>query len=404
MVPRWQRRLERSGAALAVLLATLAVRAPLLAQPAFSNNPEYRAIDKAVRATCKKRIVMLGEASHSDGHSDSVKVELIERLVTQCHFSAVLFEASTYEFVPVARAHAEGRSVSADDIATAVGGLWKFDQEVRPLFGFLADHVNTGQVTVGGLDFQAGGFQQPYSNEGMLAELTARLGDDRRAFCRAVYAAQVIGSDPPAGVTVQGVPVALRTCLAEIHKAFAGSEPDDTAVELRNLDAWVASSDRGFGSLVLARDAMMFGNAATIFETLGAKAKIVIWTHNAHAARNSTMLKDYPGGADTLGSALARRYGPNLFSLGITARGGSFRWSGSENKTVPAAEPGMLEAFSDRTGPAATIFVDHQSLQRLGNIPAGFIFHTNITANWSTAYDGVLLLDAEHPPHSTRTN
>lgn len=237
----------------------------------------------------------------------------------------------------------------------------------------------------------------------MITELTARLHNDRRQFCQAVYTARVIGSDPPAGVTEEGLPAALRTCFAEIHKTFAGSEPDDAAVELRNLNAWVAGSEHSFGSLVVARDAMMFDNAARIFEQLGTRTKMIIWTHNAHAARSSTMLKDYSG-ADTLGSALSRRYGNKVFALAVTARGGSFRGSATENRPVPTAERGVLEAFTDKTGANASTFINQRALQRLGNIPAGFIFHANISADWSTAYDGVLLLDSEHSPHSTRLN
>ena len=241
----------RVTASVALAVAFLSA-APSAAETGFPDISDRAAIGRVVHAVCGKRIVILGEASHSDGHSDSAKVELVEHLVRRCGFNGVLFEASAYEFVPISRAHEAGKPITADNIGSAVGGLWKFDQEVQPLFGFLADNVNAGKVVIAGLDFQAGGVGQPYSNEGMIAELALRLPTNRRDFCRAAYAAHVLGADSPAGVTAEDLPSALRACFAEMRTSLSGDD-NDARIELDNLSAWVTLSEQGFGPMVIGR-------------------------------------------------------------------------------------------------------------------------------------------------------
>ena len=66
-------------------------------------------------------IAMLGEASHGDGQTEAFKIQLIERLVAQCGYNALLFEASFAEFIPLGRAQRNGVAVDFDqpDGATA---------------------------------------------------------------------------------------------------------------------------------------------------------------------------------------------------------------------------------------------------------------------------------------------
>lgn len=385
-------------AGICILLIISLFCSPVFAAP--SDTGDLTAVKQAVQAMCNKRVVLLGEASHGDGHSDSVKSALVERLVTQCGFNTVLFEASTYEFTPVLRAQRAGRTVSSDQIAAAVGGLWKFDREVQPLFRFMAHNMNSGHVTVGGLDFQPGRFQQPYSNDVMIRELTSDLGENRRRFCQSVFSALVLGADLPEGVSRQDLPARLATCTANIRATAKNTPNSDTARELRNLDGWLAASTSGLQHFGIARDAMMARNAIDFIDGSGKKAKVVIWTHNVHAARSGTMFRDYQDN-ETLGAALARRYGSQVFALGITARQGTYRWSGPENRPLPPIPATALEALIPFQPPGCPVFIDHQALQHAGSAPAAFMSHTYQTAEWDKAYDGALVLDSEYPPHST---
>jgi erythromycin esterase-like protein len=98
---------------------------------------------------------MLGEsATHGHGHTLAFKGALLERLIDQCGFDSVLFEASHYEFINLNRRLRLGQAVTTGDLLSAVGGLWKFNQEFQTLMSFLLLRAQTGRVFLGGLDDQ----------------------------------------------------------------------------------------------------------------------------------------------------------------------------------------------------------------------------------------------------------
>ena len=355
------------------------------------------ALDHAMAAMCGKSVVLLGEATHGDGHSDAVKAALLRRLVSQCGFNGVLFEASFYEFFPIAQSVQEGKPVSPELIAAAVGGLWKFDREVLPLFDFLATQVNSGKVQLGGLDFQAGGFEQPYSNDVMISELTSRLPAERRDFCRTLYHARASDGDPPDGMSDVALKEALKSCLREVESEIGA----DQQLQLMNLQAWLTNDGAAQQELIRSRDRMMAENASRFIDHLAKPAKVVIWTANGHAARDTSAMADY-GSSDNLGAALSQRYGNKVFSMATTACGGEYRWSAGSNKAVATPPADSLEALYCKGKTDVSTFVGSRALKRADVTSAGFYGHSQTRANWADAFDGVLLLNVEYAPHSTR--
>lgn len=367
---------------------------------------DQAAFDQAIAATCDKSVVILGEASHGDGHGDAMKVALVEQLVSRCGFNGVLFEASYYEFLPIARNARQGKPVSAVLVAAAVGGLWKFDREVQPLFDFLAQQVDAGKIQLGGLDFQAGGLEQPFGNEAMFAELTASLAPSRRDACRASYRSRVLGEDSPEGLSERTRDDGLKACLASIQLQAASPsipsrEKSEQAAELANLKAWLDAGNQPPPIFLRGRDAMMATNALRFFDALAKPAKVVIWAHNGHAARNTAALPDY-GDNDNLGQALGRRFGNSLFSLAITARSGEYRWSWGNTKPIPAPPPNSLEGREDLGKPGESTFIGTRSLRAAGESLCAAFGHDYLRARWGDAFDGMLVLDSEFPPHGSR--
>jgi len=350
---------------------------------------EGQAIEQAVQAMCPKQVVLLGEATHGGGHTTALKVELVQRLVTQCGFNVVLFESSFYEFFPIAEQVRERQPIPPALVATAVGGVWKFSQEMQALFPFLAQQVSDGKLELGGLDFQAGGFQQPYSNGAMFAELSAPLADDRRAFCKALFRARIYDNDDLAGFS------ALPPCISDM--ALVARQ--DQAGKIRNLQAWLATDGRPQADLVRARDKMMAENASAWIDRAGTPAKVLIWAHNGHAARDTANLPDY-GSEDNLGRALSRRYGDKVFALAISAYEGEFRWSQGVNKALPSAPPDSLEARYGRQQDLA--FVTADTLRHAGASASAAFGYNYLRGDWSEAYDGMLILQQEHPSHDSR--
>ncbi len=396
-------RFIRAAGALSRILAAGAawlVSADVFAAPAGSGD--QAAVAQVVEAACDKSVVILGEASHGDGHSETIKAALVEQLVSRCGFGGVLFEASYYEFLPIARNVRPDRPVSAEQVAAAVGGFSKSDLEMQPLFEFLARQASAGKIELGGLDFQAGGFEQRYGNDTMILELTAGMPAARRDACRGLYRSRLLGDDPPAGMTGRERDDALLACLASIDPRAAGNpvapaEKSARAAQLVNLEAWLAASGQTTPNLVRARDAMMAENALRFIDGLPKPAKVVIWAHNGHAARHPSALPGY-GDNDNLGQALGRRFENSLFALGITARGGQYRWSPGIDKPVPAPLAGSLEARGGDT----TAFLAQPALQAAGESFSALFGHTFQRARWGDAFDAVLVLDAEYPPHAAR--
>jgi hypothetical protein len=63
-----------------------------------------------------------------------------------------------------------GAGVTVDQVSSAVGGLWKFDQEFQPLVPFLLAKAQAGQIFLGGIDDQLSEMGQDYANVGMVTD------------------------------------------------------------------------------------------------------------------------------------------------------------------------------------------------------------------------------------------
>src|SRR5579859_7564363 len=154
------------------------------AQSAPTIPGDEDALSAVTQRLCHSQIAMLGEsATHGDGHTVAFKVALIERLIDQCGFNSVFFEASHYEFINLNERLRMGQAVTAADISSAIGGLWKADQEFQPLPGFLFAKAQTGQLFLGGIDDQLGQMGQDFANIQMVTDLTSLLPQQERQTC-----------------------------------------------------------------------------------------------------------------------------------------------------------------------------------------------------------------------------
>ena len=67
---------------------------PARAQFAPVRPEDEDALTAATEGLCHSKIAMLGEsATHGDGHTTTFKVAFVRRLVDQCGFDSVFFEA-----------------------------------------------------------------------------------------------------------------------------------------------------------------------------------------------------------------------------------------------------------------------------------------------------------------------
>jgi erythromycin esterase-like protein len=348
---------------------------------------------------CDKQVALLGEAAgHGDGHTEAFKVRLIRELVTRCGYNAVFFEASHYEFLDLERSLRLGQPLTAERVGQAVGGVWKFEREVQPLLPFLATEANEGRLYLGGLDGQLGGLEEPYANDIMPERLTGVLSEPLRTQCRVAMHRRIYWDYTEAAPYNAADKQFLLACISEIARTIPYTDAIQQQ-ELTNLDRFLRLDQTDTATLIAGRDQAMYQNFRWLADQLGSRAKIIVWTATAHAAKDA---RAYPPFAKvkSLGAYVHETYGDKAFALGFSARSGAYRWSRKENKPVAPAQDGSLEA-SAGVG-LDTVYLDRKHLQKLGVVPGGSFDHVARPVDWGAALDGVVVFYEERPPHSTR--
>lgn len=406
---RWRGTLTHARsvgvAALSLLLLgavhSRAAEIPLSNDPAVGPAEDGAALAAVVNQLCGKEIALLGEATHADGHTNAFKVALVQQLVTKCHYKAALFEGSYYEFESIARARREGKSVTPDMVGAAVGGLWKFEREFQPLLPFLAREVTSGRLALGGIDFQTGGFEQPFANDALPAELTSYLDGDRRTQCRQAIGGRIYGG------YVQSKQAELLQCVADISRAITSSGGTDAKLRdeqngmLANIKTFFEVDPADSPSLTRARDRAMFDIFRSLKDRLPPRSKVIVWGHSAHMAKDATSFSRFAA-VKNFGSYMHKAYGERAFSVGFTAYGGSFRWSRQDNRPLPPVPQGSVEASAFAKPGTETAFLGPGQLRQIGVTQSAVDFHEYRSANWANVLDGIVVFRTEYPPHSTR--
>jgi erythromycin esterase-like protein len=349
-------------------------------------------LDRVVRDVCDKQVVLLGEASHGDARTFEVKTELIKRLVDECRFSAVLFEAASYDFIALERALAARRATPAQ-LANAVGAKWSAARETEPVLGFLWDRVSAGKLRVGGLDDQISSTAL-FAQRELPGELAATLGATRAA-CEAELGRFTRWEYDVAAPYDAAARDRLLACLAEIRPRARGETAEMAAALTRFVERSPDADPAGF----TARDRSMFDALRWYIARLPAGAKLIVWCHTIHAAKSG---KVAPGGVTPLGSHVHAALGDRAAAIGFSALGGSY---GRPRKATPIepAPAGSLEAHAFAGAAAGDLrYLDRAQLAGLGAVPARPINYQYQTADWSTIVDGMIVIREERQPQYVR--
>ena len=371
---------------------------------AQSESGDNAALNATVHAVCGREVVMIGEsATHGDGHTESFKVALVERLVNDCGFDSVFFEASHYEFINISRQLRLSKAVTADQVSDAIGGLWKFDEEFKPLVPFLLNKAINGTISLGGLDDQLGQLGQDYSNVTLLNNLTMVLPKPESQECNDVLHRRVYSE----GYTEADGPKVL-TCLAEIRRYYASDGSKDRV----NIDEWLEMIDAigrwikrdGFstGDQIVARDRSMFQDFQWLRQQQPKRHKAILWMATVHAAKKGDPSWGDRTGAN-FGSLMHQQYGARGFSLGFSALEGTYR-QGRETHEQPVAPVDSLEARTFLNTNAEAFFIGPEQLSSFGTIPAAIFSHSYKARPWIEYVDGVVIFRKEHAPIRSSRN
>ncbi|MEO8362352.1 MAG: hypothetical protein ABI672_20160, partial [Vicinamibacteria bacterium] len=155
-----------------IRLSTVTALAILVSAGASAASPHppsevrnAQEIQKVVADLCDAKLVFLGEeGSHGGAVALQVKAEIIEDLVTKCHFNHVAFESQLYDFEDLKQRYRSGTATEAA-LSNAVGGLWSTTTEIQPLLRLLHKKAVAGDVILSGIDGQIGGATGIYTQK-----------------------------------------------------------------------------------------------------------------------------------------------------------------------------------------------------------------------------------------------
>jgi erythromycin esterase-like protein len=395
-----------------------------------TDSLEEQAAARVAAAVCGKRVVLLGELpEHGHARGFGIKARIVERLVARCGFRAVLFEAGSFDFFGLERAIAAtrrapggpagaaagaGRADSLElALSRAIGGFW-WTRELAGWRRWLLRETVAGRVAVGGLDDQPSA-TAAYARATLPGLVGAAVPPARSAECRGTVARYLTWGYTAALPydTTERRRLADCTRLAA-DRALAARTSTARAAGRRTPDEVMLADaathfarERGAADGGAAgspdRDLVMAQHLAWWSARLPPGARIVVWTATVHAARA-------PGanpalGVPSMGARLAERWGDQLAVVGFTALRGQWSRAGEPVQPLAPLPPHALEARALAAGAAGDAagwaYLDRAALRSLGPVPSRLLGRV-MTIDWSTAFDGVVVIRDEAAPTSER--
>ena len=379
--------------------------------PGQATGPASRdtSIGPVVREMCGKSVALLGEPRmHGFGKTLELKVELVRRLIDECHYDAVFFESGIYDFLNIQELVRSGQDVTDTTIAAAIGGLWA-SQEVRRLIPFLRARVTSGSLYLGGLDDQLG--RGTWAQNAMPAALAAYLAGDQKARCLAVlrqYMLWQYPSDAPYGPQDKA---RILGCLDSIDAQSRATGAPGRAAHQAMIAGMKRLFDRDFQNVPAGtdettlswneRDRSMYLNFRWLESQLPPHSKVIVWAATVHAAKQ---LSAVPGDESEipLGFYVHQDLGNRAFALGFSAYSGSYAMAGRPVQPLPPAPRGSLEdrVFAGRD--SETVYLSRSDLRKIGPVAARPLGTNFTTARWERVLDGLLIVRREQAPEYLR--
>lgn len=335
-----------------------------------SGSHADRDVRTIAKSLCTKNVVLLGELpSHGEARTFALKARIVQELVRECGFNAVLFEAPIYEFVGLYDAIRSG-TAEPSLLKNAVGRFW-LTQELAPHRSWLYESALSNRLLLGGLDDQVS-VTSHYARQ-KLPEMTPPE-------CKATVKRNLEWGYDDAQPFNALEKQRLQQCAA-----MAAESKD---VLLQNFKTYVERQVTATNAR--SRDEVMRDNLLWYVTQLPHGSKVIVWTATVHAARKQGQLTNKP-----LGEYLIATSG-SVVSIGFTALAGESSMAGRPATALPELPATSLEARAI-IGDAAWIFLDRERLQQFGRVPSRLLGRT-VTANWNEYFDGVVVIREEVAP------
>ena len=375
------RRRDRTRSAWVASVALLTVGAVAHAQDRVPQS----IVDGVVDAVCQKQIVLLGELpTHGEAHAFDAKARIADRLIAQCGFSAILFEAPMYDFIGMARA-ADTRTATPEHLDNAIGRFW-LSRELTPWRRALFDAATQQRLVVGGIDDQISITSQ-YARATLPRLIGAASPESTATECRETVSRHLGWTYDATTPFDEREQLKLQRCARNAADA-ASRSPD--AVDRAMLESFARYSDRQRPGAASSRDESMYRNVVWHVDRLPPNSRVVIWTATVHAARQRGSLPWVP-----LGAQVVARWGDRVGSVGFTAYAGHTSMAGRPASPISAAPPGSLEATA--TSDSTSALLDAEKLRAIGRAPSRLLGRFS-SEMWSDFFDVVVVIRQEVAP------
>jgi erythromycin esterase-like protein len=344
-------------------------------------------VDGVVNAVCQKQIVLLGELpTHGEAHAFDAKSKIADRLIAQCGFTAILFEAPIYDFIGLERA-AKARTATTEQLDNAIGRFW-WTRELTPWRRALFEAATRQRLVVGGLDDQVS-ITSHYA-EAALPRLIAAASSERTAAeCRQTVSRHVGWTYDARNPFDEREQQRLQQCARNAADAAAANGSLDAADRVM-LESFARYADRQRPGVTSGRDESMYRNLVWYLERLPANSRVVIWTATVHAARQRGSLSEVP-----LGARVVEGWGDRVGTVGFTAYAGYTSRAGRPASPISDAPPESLEATA--TSESAWALLDSEKLRAIGRVPSRLLGKF-VSETWSDYFDAVVVIRQEVAP------
>jgi erythromycin esterase-like protein len=344
-------------------------------------------VDAVVNAVCQKQIVLLGELpTHGEAHTFEAKSKIADRLIAQCGFTAVLFEAPIYDFIGLERA-ADTRTATPALLDSAIGRFW-WTRELAPWRRALFEAATRQRVAVGGLDDQVS-ITSHYAKDVLPRLVAAASSEGTATECRQTVSRNVGWTYDASNPFDEREQLRLQQCARNAADGAAAHRSLDAGDRVM-LDSFARYADRQRLGVASGRDESMYRNLVWYLERLPSNSRVVIWTATVHAARQRGSLSEVP-----LGARVVERWGDRAGAVGFTAYAGYTSRAGRPASPISEAPPGSLEATA--TSESAWALLDSGKLRAIGRVSSRLL-GTFVSETWSDYFDAVVVIRQEVAP------
>jgi len=405
----------RAGDGRQMRIEWLKKRCTRVSEPSdFDAGPdEFRDLEALGRAIGKRRIVTLGEASHSDGAAFRTKARLVRYLHEKCGFDVLVFESGLFDCDAAWRRTLAGQPLPEAGLA-ALQPVWARSQTVHDLLAWMdAGLASEHPLQLAGMDLMP---TSRYMTEahGELLAMGQVLGLEPEFLEAGLFPFEDFPARFQEVVKLDAEEREFQLAdLEDLGHAFIEKERSidldpKTSARAKFYAQFIESFSRairmmavtdfsvpGGDSSLNRRDEQMAANVVWLARVAHPDAKLIIWGATSHLSRARSGLKVQTApDMVPVGEHLSRAMPGEVYHLGVTSYAGAIGGAGSRAaEELDPAPKGSFEELLYASGlPAA--FLDFAGLRGQANwlhegISMRAMGHGDVHGDWAKALDGV---------------